>query len=65
MLYLRTEDQGTVVLIEATPRGWGEKGRFNQSDRSDKKSWTHPVVANGRLYLRDQDVLLSYDVKQK
>ena len=66
MLYLRLETgNGTVVLIEATPKGWVEKGRFDQPDRSDKNSWTHPVVAGGRLYLRDQDVLLSYDVKQK
>ena len=66
MLYLRAEaGKGTVVLIEATPKGWTEKGRFDQTDRSDKNSWPHPVVANGRLYLRDQDALLSYDVKQK
>jgi outer membrane protein assembly factor BamB len=69
MLYLRTEgDKGaacTVVLLEASPQGWTEKGRFDQPDRSGKNSWPHPVVANGRLYLRDQDVLLSYDVKLK
>lgn len=66
MLYLRAEGgKGTVVLIEATPKGWSEQGRFDQPDRSDRFSWPHPVVANGRLYLRDQDVLLCYDVKQK
>jgi outer membrane protein assembly factor BamB len=66
MLYLRAEaGNGTVVLIQATPNGWVEKGRFDPPDRSDKNSWTHPVVAGGRLYLRDQDTLLSYDVKQK
>lgn len=64
--YLRQEDQeGTVVLIEASPDGFKEHGRFNQPDRSTKNSWTHPVVANSRLYLRDQDVLLCYDVKAK
>lgn len=66
MFYLRDErGKGTVVLIEATPKGWNEKGRFDQPDRSDKNSWPHPVTANGRLYLRDQDILLTYDVKQK
>ena len=66
MFYLRAEaGKGTVVLLEATPKGWNEKGRFDQPDRTDKNSWPHPVVANGRLYLRDQDMLLSYDVKQK
>jgi outer membrane protein assembly factor BamB len=63
-LVLRQEDKtGTVVLLEATPKGWQEHGRFNQPDRSGKHSWPHPVIANGRLYLRDQDILLCYDVK--
>jgi len=54
-----------VALIEATPSGYKEKGRFNQPDRSKQNSWAHPVIANGKLYLRDMDVLLCYDVKQK
>ena len=62
--YLRAEDgRGTVALIEATPAGYREKGRFNPPDRSDKNAWSHPVIAGGKLYLRDQDVLLCYDVK--
>lgn len=64
--YLRSEGgAGTVALIEADPKAYVEKGRFDQPARSDKNSWAHPVVANGRLYLRDQDVLLSYDVKKR
>jgi outer membrane protein assembly factor BamB len=63
-LYLRSEGgRGTVALIEASPDGYEEKGRFDQPDRSRKNSWPHPVVANGKLYLRDQDVLLCYDVQ--
>ncbi|MBI4601366.1 MAG: PQQ-like beta-propeller repeat protein [Planctomycetes bacterium] len=66
MLYLRAEGgKGTVVLIEATPEGWREKGRFDQPSRSRDSSWAHPVVAGGRLYLRDMDVLLCYDVRQR
>jgi outer membrane protein assembly factor BamB len=65
-LYLRQEDgKGTIVLIEATPAGYHETGRFNQPDRSRLNSWPHPVIANGKLYIRDQDVLLCYDVKAK
>ena len=65
-LYLRSEGRkGTVVLIEATPTSFKEKGRFDQPDRSQHESWAHPVVANGKLYLRDQDLLLCYDVGQK
>ena len=63
--YLRAEDKGTVVLIEATPDGFKEHGRFEQPDRSDKKAWPYPVIAAGKLYLRDMDVLLCYDVKAK
>jgi outer membrane protein assembly factor BamB len=64
MFYLRAEDgKGIVALVEATPEGYREKGRFDQPDRSSKNSWPHPVVVGGRLYLRDQDVLLCYDVQ--
>jgi outer membrane protein assembly factor BamB len=63
MLYLRQEDKGTVVLIKASPEGFKEHGRFEQPERSQMKSWPHPVIAHGRLYLRDQDVLLCYDLK--
>jgi len=65
-LYCREEaEKGVVALLEATASGYVEKGRFTPPDRSGKKSWPHPVVAGGKLYLRDQDVLLSYDVQAK
>lgn len=64
--YLRSEgSKGTVALIEATPQGYRERGRFDQPERSGKDSWPHPVIAGGKLYLRDQDLLLCYDVKAK
>jgi len=63
-LYVRSE-KGPLALVEATPSGYKEDGRFEQPDRSAKPSWPHPVVADGRLYLRDQDGLLCYDVKAK
>ena len=66
LLYLRAEGgKGTVALIEASPEGYREQGRFNQPDRSGKNSWPHPVIAGGKLYLRDQDILLCYDIKAK
>jgi len=63
-LYYRTET-GTVLLIEPNPKQYVEKGRFEHPDRSSAPDWTHPVIANGKLYLRDQDALLCYDVKAK
>ncbi len=63
LFYLRQEDSpGTVAIIEASEKGYKEHGRFNPPDRSDKKSWSHPVIAGKKLYLRDQDVLLCYDL---
>lgn len=62
MLYARNEN-GPMSLVEATPEACRVKGRFEQPDRSGKNSWPHPVIANGMLYLRDQDVLLCYDVR--
>jgi outer membrane protein assembly factor BamB len=56
---------GDIVLIEASPAGWKEHGRFKQPDRSRKEMWPHIVIANGKMYIRDQATLLCYDVKAK
>jgi outer membrane protein assembly factor BamB len=61
-LYVRGEN-GKVALVEATPDAYKEIGRFEPPDHSPKNVWPHPVIAGGRLYLRDQNVLLCYDVK--
>jgi outer membrane protein assembly factor BamB len=63
-LYYRSET-GIMLLIEPNTKQYVERGRFEQPDRSKQPAWTHPVIANGKLYLRDQDVLLRYDVKAK
>ena len=63
-IYLRSQDEdGSVALIEATPEGYREKGRLDQPDRSTRNTWPPPVITGGKLYLRDQDVLLCYDVR--
>jgi outer membrane protein assembly factor BamB len=61
-LYCRNEGGADVILVEANPKEFVEKGRFTQTDRSKQNAWPHPVIANGKLYLRDQDVLLCYNV---
>ena len=63
-LYYRMEN-GTMVLIEPSPKQYIEHGRFDQPDRSEQPAWPHPVIANGKLYVRDQDILFCYDVKAK
>jgi outer membrane protein assembly factor BamB len=61
-LYFRNE-RGPVSLVEATPKAYVETGRFDQPERSGAAAWSHPVVAGGRLYIRDQDNLFCYDIK--
>ncbi len=63
-LYYRTE-KGIMLLIEPSPKEYLERGRFEQPDRTKLPAWAHPVIANGKLYVRDQDVLFCYDVKAK
>jgi len=63
-LYYRQEG-GRIMLVEPNPHKYVEHGRFAQPDRSRNNAWAHPVVANGRLYIADQNVLLCYDVKKQ
>jgi outer membrane protein assembly factor BamB len=63
-LYYRTE-KGAILLIEPNPRNYVEHGRFEQPERTDLPAWAHPVIANGKLYVRDQDLLLCYDIRAK
>ena len=62
-LYCFSEN-GVVGLVEATPTGYKEKGRFRIA-QGNLPTWTHPVVVGGRLYLRDQDTIYAYDVRAK
>lgn len=59
-LYFRYQD-GRMILAEATPEGYREHGSFHIPG-ARRESWPHPVIAGGRLYLREQDSLLTYDV---
>ena len=63
MLYLLSE-KNAVGLAEANPNAYVEKGRFSIPDQG-KDSWANPVVAGGKLYIRDQGTLTSYDVKTR
>ena len=63
-LYVRGEG-GALALAEVNSQKYVETGRFDQPQRSDRSAWAHPVVADGKLFLRDMDRLLVYDVKAK
>jgi outer membrane protein assembly factor BamB len=62
-LYILSE-VNVVGLVEATPAGYREKGRFSIADQG-LPSWAHPVVSGGRLYIRNQGTLTSYDVRAR
>jgi outer membrane protein assembly factor BamB len=61
-LYCREEANGTMILVDAVSSGYVERGRFAQPSRAREQAWTHPVIANGKLYIRDQDLLLCYEI---
>jgi outer membrane protein assembly factor BamB len=52
-------DDGALALVEATAEGYHERARARIFEG---KSWTVPTLAGGRLYLRDQEQLLSLDM---
>lgn len=69
-LYLLEEGKGEVALIDASPNGWKQHGRFTLAPQTTQRNpkgkiWVHPVVSGGKLYLRDQELLFCYDVSGK
>ena len=67
LMYCLTEDKGIVALAEASPKGWKEISRFTLAPQSERRAlkakvWTPPVIAHGRLYLRDQENLWCFDL---
>ncbi len=58
-------ESGEVALIEATPSAYRLKGHFKPDYVSRNPCWSHPVVIGGRMYLRDQDKLMCYEVRAK
>jgi len=62
-LYIQGENN-VFGLAEASPSGYHEKGRFRIVEKG-LPSWPHPVISNGRLYVRNQDTLTVYDIKAK
>lgn len=66
-LYLHGEN-GEMALVEPSPDSYREKGRFtppSPPDRARTQAWTYPVVANGRLYVRDLGTLCCYDIQAR
>jgi outer membrane protein assembly factor BamB len=62
-LYVLGENN-VVGLVEATPLGYRERGRFTVADQG-WPSWAHLAIGGGRLFVRNQGVLASYDVRAR
>jgi outer membrane protein assembly factor BamB len=54
---------GTVSLAKATPENFEEISTFKVPGSGERPSWAHPVIVGGKLYLREQDHILCYDLK--
>jgi outer membrane protein assembly factor BamB len=61
-LYIRYAD-GTMTLAKATPEGLDEAGTFKTPGSGERPSWSHPVIVDGKLYLREGDVILCYSLR--
>jgi outer membrane protein assembly factor BamB len=59
------DEQGSVGLLKPGPDGLQVVGRFALTDDKVHDAWAHPVLHDGRLYLRYHDTLFCYDVKQR
>ena len=62
MLYCYEEKEGTVALVKASAEGFDIVSSFEVS-KGTGKHWAHPVVCDGRLYIRHGDALMVYDIK--
>ncbi len=55
-------ERNEIGLVEANPEKYVEKGRFKVA-KSKRALWPHPVIANGRLYIRDLGALTCYNIR--
>jgi outer membrane protein assembly factor BamB len=61
-LYYRYQN-GVVALVKANPEKAEVVSQFKLPYDSGRPSWPHPVICNGKLYIRDMDVLMVFDIK--
>jgi outer membrane protein assembly factor BamB len=69
-LYCYGQSSGKCIKIAASEEGWKAEGTLTIPKKASIRSkqggiWTHPVVANGKLYLRDQNLIFAFDVAEK
>jgi hypothetical protein len=57
-------ENGTVGLIKPSPEGLQVVSSFKVT-KGTNKHWAHPVIANGRLYIRHGEAMMAYDITAK
>jgi outer membrane protein assembly factor BamB len=63
-LYVRYES-GTLALVPASPEDYKETSAFKIPHSGERPSWSHPVVTGGKLFLREGDYVLCYDLRPR
>jgi outer membrane protein assembly factor BamB len=64
MLYL-LDEKGTMKLVRATPDKFEKNGEFKLPKGGESMYWAHPVISQGRLYIRHSDKIFAYDISKK
>ena len=65
LIFGLTEDDKTVLLVKPEPKQFVLLSSFELPNDAEGKSWAHPVVFGGRLYLRHAQYLYCYDVREQ
>lgn len=63
MLYIQYSN-GVMVLAKASPEAYEEVGQFQIPQADGRPTWAHPVILDGLLYIRSDDQLFCYDIRQ-
>lgn len=66
-LYVYGEKTGNCYLVEPSPSAWTVKGQLSLPEKSGLNRgrgqiWAHPVIAEGKLFLRDLDLIYAFDI---
>jgi outer membrane protein assembly factor BamB len=64
MLYCYEEKEGNLALLKASPKGFDIISSF-KIEKGSGQHWAHPVISDGRLYLRHGEALMVYDIKSR
>lgn len=59
------EERGIMTLVKATPEGYETSGTFEVPGGGKGMYWAHPVVCDGKLFIRHTDKLFAYDISAR